>query len=100
MVALKSFEDATFIGEMSGKVIEDLQTKQKDLYGQIRDSLTDRSKDDTLKQGIYDAGQRLSGAKALLDAFITLGLPRALEADDFLRSLLHGNQRLLDEDSA
>ncbi len=36
-----------------------------------------------------------AGGKALLDSFVTLGLPRAVENDDFLRAMLYGNQQLI-----
>lgn len=40
---------------------------------------------------------KVSGAKALLSGFINLGMPRALAADDYLRSFLYGYQSLPDE---
>jgi hypothetical protein len=39
----------------------------------------------------------LAGAKKLLDSFVTLGLPQALDRDDFLRSLLFSDQALVDD---
>jgi hypothetical protein len=39
----------------------------------------------------------LSGAKALLDSFITLGLPSAVANDDLLRALMFGSQRVADD---
>ena len=42
-------------------------------------------------------GLGLSGAKALLDAYVSVGMPRALEADDFVRALLRGNEALVDD---
>ena len=39
---------------------------------------------------------RLDGAKAVLDRFVNLGMPLALETDDFLRAMLYGAQSLMD----
>jgi hypothetical protein len=39
----------------------------------------------------------LAGAKKLLESFITLGFPRAIASDDFLRALLFGQESLVDE---
>jgi len=36
----------------------------------------------------------LAGAKTLIDRFINLGMPLALESDDFLRAMLYGRQPL------
>jgi hypothetical protein len=47
--------------------------------------------------GSHSAPARaLSGALALIDAFVNLGLSRTLAADDLLRALLYGNQALPD----
>jgi hypothetical protein len=46
---------------------------------------------------VGQAAKRLTGAKALLDVAIGLGLPRALEVDEYLRSFLYGSQALLNE---
>jgi hypothetical protein len=40
--------------------------------------------------------RRLDGAKALIDRFVSLGMPLALESDDFLRAMLYGTQSLMD----
>lgn len=39
----------------------------------------------------------IAGVKALLDAFTSLGLPRAVANDEFLRALLFGEQRIFDD---
>ncbi len=43
------------------------------------------------------ASKRLTGARVLLDAYITLGLPRAMESNEYLRSFLRGSERLFDQ---
>jgi hypothetical protein len=46
---------------------------------------------------LKDAALRLAGAKKLLESFVALGMPQALESDDLLRSLLYSNQALIDD---
>jgi hypothetical protein len=46
------------------------------------------------------AGRELSGAKAILEAFIVLGFSQSVESDDITRSLLYGSERVLDLASA
>jgi hypothetical protein len=62
---------------------------QQALYGQV---LTEMSQG-ALKPLVTELG----GSKALLDATTTLGLPRAVQADEFLHALLYGNQQLVDD---
>ena len=58
-----------------------------------------------LTRPIYDLGtqfqeaKEFSGSYALLKAFIQLGLPNALAADEQLQSLLYGEHRLFDNDT-
>ena len=47
-------------------------------------------------QSLHLPIRRLDGAKAVLDRFINLGMPIALESDDFLRAMLYGTQSLVD----
>jgi hypothetical protein len=75
------------------KVTADLQDKlggfQKVLYARIFQELNAGS--------LRPLAVELGGGKALLDSFISLGLPNAIANDDLLRSLLFGNQRLFDD---
>ncbi len=43
------------------------------------------------------AGKELAGGKKLLAAYMTVGMPNALERDDVLHSLLFGSQGLIDD---
>lgn len=65
---------------------------------------------DDLQQGLYarmfdqmDSGSlhakmvEIAGVKALIDAFTSLGLPRAVENDEFLHAILFGEQRIFDD---
>lgn len=83
-------DDTAYTNETAAKVEQRLRLEQQQLYQKILDGLA--------VGPVYTAATRLSGSKAVLDAFITLGLPRALENDEFLRSFLYGDQRLMDED--
>jgi hypothetical protein len=49
-------------------------------------------------QSLEQSNVLLDGAKALVQSWISLGLPLALESDDFLRALLFGEQSLVDSD--
>jgi hypothetical protein len=79
--------------EIFNKVTADLQDKlggfQKVLYARIFQELNAGS--------LRPLAVELGGGKALLDSFISLGLPNALANDDLLRALLFGNQRLFDD---
>ena len=79
--------------EVFNKVTADLQDKlggfQKVLYARIFQELNAGS--------LRPLAMELGGGKALLDSFISLGLPNALANDDLLRALLFGNQRLFDD---
>jgi len=39
----------------------------------------------------------VAGSKAVLEAMIALGMPRAVRDDEFLHAMLYGNQQLVDE---
>jgi hypothetical protein len=47
-------------------------------------------------QSLNSCARKLDGAKAILDRFINLGMPFAVERDDFLRAMLYGAQSLVD----
>ncbi|MFC1806242.1 RCC1 domain-containing protein [Planctomycetota bacterium] len=49
---------------------------------------------------LKDRLNELTGAKALLESVIALGLPESLEQDDVLRGLLYGSESLIDRDGA
>ena len=79
------------LSEVSTRVNQQLQFHRTNTYVEVE---TD------LKGGtLHDEAKILAGAKALLRAFIELGMPLALGADDFLRSPLYGgNQSLVDDE--
>lgn len=69
-----------------------------DLDNALRNQLNQIILNDLNKaSSLQRAARELSGAKMLLDAFISLGLSRSLERNDLLRSLLFGSQRVLEE---
>lgn len=67
-----------------------LRLYQQSVYGQVLNQVQSATT-------LHTAAVELAGGKALLDGYITLGLPRAVANDDFLRSLLFGSQRLVDD---
>jgi hypothetical protein len=84
--------DSPTPADVVSRVEQAFKPRQRDLYQRVADKLG-------MVGPAADAAKRLTGAKALLDSFIALGLPRALETDEYFRSFLYGDQRLLDEDS-
>jgi hypothetical protein len=76
------------LGTVTKQVENQLEELQKQAYKWISGELN--------RVQLNAAALRLSGAKALLDAFIHLGMPRAVESDDYLRAFLNGSQSLLD----
>lgn len=78
--------------EIAGPVQTRLYDYQRDLYSLIASEFSRMGQ-------LQKHAEEFAGATALLNAFIAVGLPRALEADDYLRSLLFGTERILDRDS-
>jgi len=67
-----------------------LATYQHQLYARMADALNPGG-------ALASVGKELAGANKLLAAFITLGMPNALEQDEVLHGLLFGGQALLDD---
>lgn len=65
---------------------------QKELYTHLTNEFTRSS-------SIFDAARELSGAKALLNTMLTLGMPEAVETNEILHGLMHGMERLPDEEA-
>jgi hypothetical protein len=79
--------------DLLAKTTTDMQTRllayQKALYGRIANDLN--------AGGLRPLGVELDGSRRLLDSFVTLGLPNAVDNDDLMRSLLYSEQRLVDQ---
>ncbi|MCB0190238.1 MAG: hypothetical protein KDE31_38460, partial [Caldilineaceae bacterium] len=84
-------DGAQLLQAVTLQVEQHLQQEQQRLYSKIIDGFD--------VGPLQVAAKRLSGAKAILSAFIALGLPRALERDETLRSALQGTDRILDQDA-
>ena len=80
---------ATHLNAVTAQVEERLAVYQKEMYRRVRDAITDGS--------LFTPAVRVAGGKALLDSYVTLGLPRAVEEDELLRSMLYGNQQLMED---
>lgn len=66
-----------------------LATYQQRLYGRVLNELNVGS--------LQQRAVEVAGGKALLDNIVTLGLPNAVNSDDFLHAMLYGSQRLVDD---
>jgi hypothetical protein len=64
---------------------EALASHQHQLYARLANALSPGGP-------LASAGEELAGAKNLVAAYVTLGMPSALERDEMLRSLLFGSQ--------
>ena len=62
---------------------------QQEMYARILNEMT--------KGSLAPLAVEAAGSKALLDSFVTLGLPRAAGDDEFLHAMLYGNQQLVDD---
>jgi hypothetical protein len=72
-------------GELAGKLAELQRVYASRVLGELnRGTLQTRAVE-------------LAGAKKLFESFVTLGFQRAVENDDFLHSLLFGNEALIDD---
>ena len=84
----ESTQRADLLREITRQLEERLAAYQHGLYSRVLNELNNGS--------LRASATEVAGGKALLESFVTLGLPRALDNDDFLRAMLFGNQRLLD----
>jgi len=84
----ESKQRADLLSEITRKLEEWLAVYQHGLYGRVLNELNNGN--------LRASATEVAGGKALLESFVTLGLPRALDNDDFLRAMLFGNQRLVD----
>lgn len=66
-----------------------LRGYQQELYGRVLNGLNSGA--------LHPAAVELAGATKLLDSFVILGLPQAIDSDDFLRSLLFSDQQLVND---
>ena len=79
-------------GEVANQVGSDLRKLQMESCSAIIPALQLTGGSDDLRNAV----QSFDGAKKLLNDVVRLGMPDALEGNDFLRSLLYGSQSLVD----
>jgi hypothetical protein len=77
------------VNQILARVQSRLREFRAAIYREILNELADG-------QSLSPACRRLDGAKALIDQFVSLGLPIALGADDFLRAMMYGPQSVPD----
>jgi hypothetical protein len=81
-------EQAQLLASTTAKIETALGDYQEELYGRIIEEL---------RQGaLRPLANELAGSKALIESFVTLGLPRATNENEFLHAMLFGNQQLVD----
>lgn len=66
-----------------------VQDYQQGLYARMVDQMSSGA--------LHARVVEIAGFKALVDAFTTLGLPRAVANDEFLHAILFGEQRIFDD---
>ena len=90
LTAQGTFYSQPLPAEIESSVDEALRREQGEVYRKVVGALRPGG------TASPDA-QRLAGARALIAAFLEIGMPRALEGDELLHSLVYGSQRLLDD---
>jgi hypothetical protein len=78
----------------------DITKAIEDTLLSLQQAFDQRVKSELSGGSLKDAALKLAGAKKLLESFVALGMPQALESDDLLRSLLYSNQALTDDQQA
>jgi hypothetical protein len=76
---------ASFMTDVRAGVTQQLQLRQRDFYTKV--ALRTREAGTAIRSAV----RVLSGSRLLWESYVALGLPTALEQDDYLRSLLYGN---------
>ncbi len=74
---------------LKGSLDAKLQQMQQGLYARMVDQMDSGT--------LHALMVEIAGVKKLLDAFTTLGLPRAVANDEFLHAILFGNERIFDD---
>ncbi|MGL4650967.1 MAG: hypothetical protein ACRC1H_16280, partial [Caldilineaceae bacterium] len=74
---------------LKGGLDSRLQEYQQGLYARMVDQMDSGA--------LHPLMVEIAGVKALLDAFTSLGLPRAVANDEFLHAILFGDQRIFDD---
>ena len=81
----------TPITKVTDQIEQFFLSQQSEFYHQVASEITKTGE-------IYLTARNLSGSKALLDAYIALGMSQSLETNDLLHSLLYGSERVADEE--
>ena len=76
-------------------IITDLVNKVEAKLRELQVDICTKILDKFASGAVLDIpARKLEGARALIDSFVSLGLPIAIESDDFLRALLYGTQSI------
>ncbi|MFN8445761.1 MAG: hypothetical protein U0175_33535, partial [Caldilineaceae bacterium] len=81
-------QQAQLLDATLAKIEKALGDYQVELYGRIINEMSLGS--------LKSSATELDGSKAMLEAMVTLGLPRAVSSDEFFHAMLFGDQQLVD----
>src|SRR5262249_17327809 len=76
------------VEQLAVQIDDVLRTHQRTLYGRINTELLSAGAAGTL-------ARKLNGTKGLLSSYVSLLLPRTVEGNEYVSSLLSGNQSIL-----
>ena len=82
-------ERAALLAKTTAALQNQLAAYQQELDGRVVNELA--------KGSLHPFAVEVAGSKALLDSFVTLGLPRAVNTDDFVHAMLYGDQQLMED---
>jgi hypothetical protein len=80
---------ATLLGEVAIQLEDRLELYQHQLQQRVLQELS--------AGPVHDLAVEAAGYKELIDSLVTLGLPRAVQTDEFLHAMLFGNQQLVED---
>jgi len=74
-----------------------ITTDLNNLFVTYQQALENRVETALVTGALHPQAIEIAGSAALLDSFVNLGLPRAVDTDDFIHAMLYGDQRLTDD---
>ena len=85
--------EATQRAALLAKITTDLNNR----FATYQQELDKRVETALATGALHPQALAIAGGAALLDSFVNLGLPRAVDTDDILHAMLYGDQRLMDD---
>src|SRR4029077_12587118 len=94
LLGQSQFQTASYPADVSGyvepAVNRALAVAQTGIYNDILSNGSTLTSGTSQATDVQSAAERLGGASAILDGYVSLGLPQALASDDKLHSLIAG----------